>query len=879
MGAFEKRKVISISAAENHSLACTQEGKVYAWGSNRFGQLGCTTGCGGSLSSTIRSLPRKIEDLKKYFVVKVAAGSRHSVSLTRDGQVLTWGDNSLGQLGVNGSCGNGKIHSVSYLWNSEPVKVAFDITAGDQSTLVLTKPNNGTGVNNSLYEWGHGVSHPAKVIFPSPKYTLGKLAAYSTNPVAMSSGKHHNVALSEDGRVYSWGFHSESLGTNKLSGTMSTCKKMGSPKLISSLSSEFVVSISATDDHTAVVTDAGDLFTFGSSTKDILGHEGVKFQPSPKKVAGVKRVISGKVVRREIYYHLYRLQLFICLTLHIVAAAREHTMLLIGTTFPTSKSSIDNDSLRIEERRDSKRAPMFSLQKLCFHQITKHIDIFNASNLFSMSEYIYCHELAGYCMDFIRLNLDGVLSLNKRKDLDQLSSYIASTSSMNEKASLISQTSQDVAEDHQQSLMITRCKRLVSSFSTDSCDPNSLESKQRIVAKELRGLRKKLNNCLELEKRGQSLSADQLQKLSRRSMFEECIGMLEPIITVIESKMQHFNLSSTAKRLIPVEDAFIQNSNEELLKKGIETKTDEETQTNSLRSIYRCDVCNICCPDQSSLAFHISGKKHRNRLNKIEEDDRAATLKSLECNRQSAHYKWSSTPEKVTIISNDSCSGVKAPSFQDILNEEAKSQLPVTVKRTPKQERRQRQSNRNPSSRAIWTNTSPIFSIKQSTSSPCKTRKSDSDSPWTKRKERAQEYASNTAQQKLRDEHQSFQDILREEEQRKSTNDTRGLTSSKWFLEQRDRAGSFAAILEQEAEMERMIEEQRMIEAQIRASLEIGKTKDKSSDNKNGRSKGSNNQRTNANGYSKKNDSNKNGFSTKKKHRNEIKGHSVCTNS
>lgn len=296
MGALEKRKVVSIAAAENHSLVCTQEGKVYAWGSNRFGQLGSSSGNGSSVSSTIRLLPRKIEDLKKSFIVKVAAGSRHSVCLTRQGEVLTWGDNSLGQLGVNGSCGNGKIHSVSYLWNAEPVKVAFDITAGEQSTLVLTKANNRSVVNNSLYEWGHGVNHPSKVTFPHINDGTGRIATRSVNPVAMSSGKHHSVALTEDGRVYSWGFHSESLGTKKVPGSLSTSRSMGSPHLIKSLSSEFVVSISASDDHTAVVTDTGDLFTFGTSDKDIFGHEGVKFQPSPKKVAGVKRVISGKIL-------------------------------------------------------------------------------------------------------------------------------------------------------------------------------------------------------------------------------------------------------------------------------------------------------------------------------------------------------------------------------------------------------------------------------------------------------------------------------------------------------------------------------------------------------------------------------------------------------
>ena len=277
---FEKRKVSCISAAENHSLVSTVDGKVYAWGSNRFGQLGFAK----NGSSTVRFVPRKVEDLKKFFVTKVACGLRHSVCLTGSGQVLTWGDNSAGQLGVHGSGGSG-IHSVTYLWKAEPVKIAFQVSAGEQSTLVLTKPCIESSINNAIYEWGHGMNTPTKVIFPMSRSGI--------NPISISSGRHHNVALTKCGKVFSWGFHSESLGT-KHSHVPLTSRSMGRPRQVIALSSEVVVHVSASDDHTAVVTDTGSLYTFGASNKDVLGHTGVKFQQSPKKVVGVQRVISGK---------------------------------------------------------------------------------------------------------------------------------------------------------------------------------------------------------------------------------------------------------------------------------------------------------------------------------------------------------------------------------------------------------------------------------------------------------------------------------------------------------------------------------------------------------------------------------------------------------
>jgi len=59
-----------------------------------------------------RLSPRRVEGggLRQSFVVAVSAGDRHSVALTRLGEVYCWGDNRSGQLGMysnNGDVGGG----------------------------------------------------------------------------------------------------------------------------------------------------------------------------------------------------------------------------------------------------------------------------------------------------------------------------------------------------------------------------------------------------------------------------------------------------------------------------------------------------------------------------------------------------------------------------------------------------------------------------------------------------------------------------------------------------------------------------------------------------------------------------------------------------
>ncbi|KAK9079453.1 hypothetical protein SSX86_001124 [Deinandra increscens subsp. villosa] len=94
------RKVTSIAAGEAHTLALTGDGSVYSWGRGTFGRLG--TG-----SQLDRLFPAKIEfnstdRTGKVRIVGVAAGCYHSLALSDDGSVWSWGHNTYGQLGVNG---------------------------------------------------------------------------------------------------------------------------------------------------------------------------------------------------------------------------------------------------------------------------------------------------------------------------------------------------------------------------------------------------------------------------------------------------------------------------------------------------------------------------------------------------------------------------------------------------------------------------------------------------------------------------------------------------------------------------------------------------------------------------------------------------------
>ncbi|KAF3449091.1 hypothetical protein FNV43_RR09815 [Rhamnella rubrinervis] len=91
-------QVKTIAAGLWHTLCISVEGHVYAFGGNQFGQLG--TGV-----DQAETLPRLLDSpsLENKHAKMVSCGARHSVIVTEEGQLFSWGWNKYGQLGLGDS--------------------------------------------------------------------------------------------------------------------------------------------------------------------------------------------------------------------------------------------------------------------------------------------------------------------------------------------------------------------------------------------------------------------------------------------------------------------------------------------------------------------------------------------------------------------------------------------------------------------------------------------------------------------------------------------------------------------------------------------------------------------------------------------------------
>ena len=86
--------VLTLAAGENHSLACMESGEVWSWGYGQQGQLGHGEGKNEKMPKRLSFFTQR-----HIAIVQVAAGWRHSLALTVDSHVYSWGHGDKGQLG------------------------------------------------------------------------------------------------------------------------------------------------------------------------------------------------------------------------------------------------------------------------------------------------------------------------------------------------------------------------------------------------------------------------------------------------------------------------------------------------------------------------------------------------------------------------------------------------------------------------------------------------------------------------------------------------------------------------------------------------------------------------------------------------------------
>jgi alpha-tubulin suppressor-like RCC1 family protein len=279
------KKAVSVHARYQHAIALDEDGRVYTWGSNTFGELGYLGDWLGSPTPTL------VEGLKNRKIIAVQAGSAHSVALDDQGRVYTWGSNTHGELG------NGTVTRSFYpsqVQGLEGVKIV-SIQAGQISTFALDDQGR-------VYQWG-------KVHF-SPKFphlgdqcTFPNLVSTFKNQkiISIHAGGHHVLALDEDGKVYAWG--DNSLG--ELGNGSKIPTRVRFPILVDGLKGRKIISVQAGESHSLALDDEGRVYAWGGGAFRERGKETKEIRRQATLIEDLKdkKIIS---IQAGAYFSLAR---------------------------------------------------------------------------------------------------------------------------------------------------------------------------------------------------------------------------------------------------------------------------------------------------------------------------------------------------------------------------------------------------------------------------------------------------------------------------------------------------------------------------------------------------------------------------------------------
>lgn len=279
----------TISAGLSHTGAVDQNGTLWMWGDNAKGQLGTKLQSNSyqdasGWAASFQTVPVSVLDN----VVSVSCGKEHTAAVKSDGSLWVWGNDCLGQIGVDGNV-NYKNDVFGMSYQTVPVKVMDGVTAvscgADFTGAIKT--------DGSLWMWG--ASHDGQL-------GIGRAANTQTdygyeyqnvprkvldNVAAVSCGEDFTAIIKTDGSLWMFGSNiSGQLGIGKTSSTPDDVVKV----------MDSVAAVSCGRDFTAAIKTDGSLWTWGynafgqvgsnnsGSTDDGFGNITQNDQSSPVKI-------------------------------------------------------------------------------------------------------------------------------------------------------------------------------------------------------------------------------------------------------------------------------------------------------------------------------------------------------------------------------------------------------------------------------------------------------------------------------------------------------------------------------------------------------------------------------------------------------------------
>ncbi len=284
-GVLADKTILAVSTGYLHSVALSSDGTLASWGYNVQGQLGDN----GTANKNVPVTVDATGVLSGKTVVAISSGLYHNLALCSDGTVATWGYNNHGQLG-DGSTTTARVPVLVVTDGILSGKQVVAVAAGAYQSYALC--SDGTlaawGYNDEG-ELGNGTTTGSTV--PVAVDAGGVLLGREISKIA--AGQYHTLALCTDGTLVSWGYNQR----GQLGNSSTTDSK--SPVAISpggAFTGRTVKAIGAGASHSVALCTDGTFAAWGYNTQGQLGVAGITQSTAPVALAPMANA-AGRTIQ------------------------------------------------------------------------------------------------------------------------------------------------------------------------------------------------------------------------------------------------------------------------------------------------------------------------------------------------------------------------------------------------------------------------------------------------------------------------------------------------------------------------------------------------------------------------------------------------------
>ncbi|HZX47734.1 MAG TPA: hypothetical protein VFF47_00775 [Nitrospirota bacterium] len=258
-----------ISGGSEHVAVLKNDGTVWTWGLNTWGQLG---------DGTMTDSPTPVQVQGMTDVIAVAADRRMTMALKSDGTVWTWGENSYGVLVDESESGVERASPRQVIGLTDVVAIATGWSAG------MALKSDGT-----VWTWGENEYGTLGDGTIEDRYTPVQVIGL-TEIVSISAKRSHVLALKSDGTIWAWGHNRHGQhGNDTATGDANSPGPV--PVQVSDLKDQDV-SIAAGYWHSMAMKGDGTVWTWGRNEASELC-DGTSIDKSiPGKISGLPDVLS-----------------------------------------------------------------------------------------------------------------------------------------------------------------------------------------------------------------------------------------------------------------------------------------------------------------------------------------------------------------------------------------------------------------------------------------------------------------------------------------------------------------------------------------------------------------------------------------------------------